>query len=196
MYFAVQKVKGKIGESVDIFWNVPSFPRTGTYTINNRDKNNDILKIDDKIIYNTSSKYEYLSIPFNSTSIKFRISNLTLDDAGYYTGGADSRSQCLECSVVVIVHGKGTFLQFYCLASSQYQIYIRFTIGMIRNSAEHWNINHSNHLKVFQISGPGGTLRCFMHSSLQRNILIYIKESKVQYGKNYFTFVELKKTVM
>lgn len=105
MYFAVKTINGKRGETVDIFWNVTFFPASGTYTIYHMDNNSEILKINNAIKYNTSSKYNYLSNPFNSTSIKFKISNLTLDDAGYYTGGTDLNTLCLECGVVLIVNG-------------------------------------------------------------------------------------------
>uniref|UniRef100_A0A8W8MYY8 Ig-like domain-containing protein n=1 Tax=Magallana gigas TaxID=29159 RepID=A0A8W8MYY8_MAGGI len=89
-----------------MFWEVPFFPVTGTYTIYHIDKNREILQINNEIKNSTSSKYNYLSIPFNSTSIKFRIGNLSLDDAGYYTGGPGQNILCFECGVVLIVYGK------------------------------------------------------------------------------------------
>lgn len=52
-----------------MFWEVPFFPVTGTYTIYHIDKNREILQINNEIKNSTSSKYNYLSIPFNSTSI-------------------------------------------------------------------------------------------------------------------------------
>lgn len=92
-----------------MFWEVPFFPVTGTYTIYHIDKNREILQINNEIKNSTSSKYNYLSIPFNSTSIKFRIGNLSLDDAGYYTGGPGQNILCFECGVVLIVYGTDLF---------------------------------------------------------------------------------------
>lgn len=82
---------------------------TGTYQIYNIDKNKTILNINKGTKNSTSSKYKYLSIPFNSTSIKFIIGNLSLDDAGYYTGGPGQNILCFECGVALIVYGIDLF---------------------------------------------------------------------------------------
>lgn len=107
--YTVNTVKGSLGESSTIFWNINYFPQTGIYRVYHMDRNGgEIIVINWEIQYNTSSKYDYISKPYNSTIIKFRINNLTVDDAGYYTGGESKTSLCSGCGVVLIVYGRPT----------------------------------------------------------------------------------------
>lgn len=54
---------------------------------------------------NQSSKYEYLSKPYNSVDISFEIRNITLYDAGYYNSGVSTENAQSSGGVVLIVNG-------------------------------------------------------------------------------------------
>ena len=97
------------GDSVEISWTAPFFPRAGSYYIyHTNEENNTILIIvvtSDKVT-TENRKYEYLSQPLNSTNITFMIRDITLDDAGYYAGGTEAAGAWSGGGVVLIVLGE------------------------------------------------------------------------------------------
>lgn len=52
-----------------------------------------------------STKYTYITRPYDSTNITFEIRNITLDDAGYYNGGTLADAAWSGGGVVLIVSG-------------------------------------------------------------------------------------------
>ena len=98
-----------MGDSVEISWTAPFFPRAGHYNIYHTNKENiSIIQVTFNNVTTRNSKYEYLSQPLNSTNITFMIRNITLDDAGYYAGGIAPASAWSGGGVVLIVLGEFT----------------------------------------------------------------------------------------
>ena len=100
-----------MGDSVEISWTAPFFPRAGHYNIyHTNDENNSIPIIDvtSNKVTTEYRKYEYLSQPLYSTNITFMIKEITLDDAGYYAGGFGTEAAWSGGGVVLIVLGDST----------------------------------------------------------------------------------------
>ena len=115
--FLVSKIIKNQGDSIEIFWTAPFFPRAGHYNIYHTNKENiSIIQVTFNNVTTQNSKYEYLSQPLNSTNITFMIRNITLDDAGYYAGGIAPASAWSGGGVVLIVLGECTLgrLLFIC----------------------------------------------------------------------------------
>lgn len=107
MLFVVLKVKVQNGESANLSWVAPFFPSAQGYTIFHTNNTiQGILKIDGTYRQGQSTKYEYLTEPYNSTNITFEIENVTLGDAGYYNGGAKADEATACGGVVLIVYGE------------------------------------------------------------------------------------------
>ncbi|XP_078329740.1 uncharacterized protein LOC111116774 isoform X2 [Crassostrea virginica] len=109
--FKVSKVDSSVGDSVNLSWTAPYFPRVGSYTIYHTDKVNRSTSIIQ--VYGRwgrailkRSRYEYVSRPYNSTNITFEIRDITADDAGYYNGGFFAEDAWSDGGVVLIVHNK------------------------------------------------------------------------------------------
>ena len=78
-----------MGDSVEISWTAPYFPRAGHYNIyhtNDENKSIPIIHVTSKKVTTEYRKYEYLSQPLYSTDITFMIKEITLDDAGTIYG--------------------------------------------------------------------------------------------------------------
>lgn len=108
MLFVVLKVKAQNGESANLSWVAPFFPSAQGYTIFHTINTTQgiLLKIDGTYRQGQSTKYEYLTEPYNSTNITFEIKNVTLKDAGYYNGGTQ-KDDAMSCGgVVLIVYGE------------------------------------------------------------------------------------------
>ena len=107
--FSVSKIESKEKDSVTISWTTPYFPQTGDYTIYHTNKaNRSIIQVTSKKVTPDIKKYEYLSQPLNSTNITFMIRDITLDDAGYYSGGPHTENAWSGGGVVLIVLGEST----------------------------------------------------------------------------------------
>lgn len=93
------------GESANLSWVVPYFPR-GVYRIYHTVKNSSEILTVNHNGPQESIKYKYLTRPYNSTNVMFEIKDVTLDDAGYYNGGEvlDKAGSC--GGVVLIVNGE------------------------------------------------------------------------------------------
>uniref|UniRef100_A0A8W8MRY2 Ig-like domain-containing protein n=1 Tax=Magallana gigas TaxID=29159 RepID=A0A8W8MRY2_MAGGI len=109
--FKVSKVKTQIGETVNLSWTALFFPLAGQYfAYHTYRENRTIFSVRSNGvrygIYNQSTKYTYLTRPFNSTNIMFEIKDITLDDAGYYNGGTGAGAAWSGGGVVLIVKGK------------------------------------------------------------------------------------------
>lgn len=127
--FAVVKVKSRIGGSAFVSWIAAFFPTNGFYSIfyarsNNKynvdfEKMNQssqqssmvgIIKIQDgQVKYGDaeiSTKYSYVTKPYNSTNIMFEIRDISRNDAGYYNGGVGADAARSSGGVVLIVLGK------------------------------------------------------------------------------------------
>ena len=93
---------------MEISWSTAYFPKAGTYEIYHSNANvpRMIIRVSSTRVhvFNTQ-KYKYTSLP-NSTNISFEIMNITLGDAGYYTGGKQLNDACSGGGIVVIVLGK------------------------------------------------------------------------------------------
>lgn len=115
IFCSVKKFKKIVGDSINISWTAPYFPRAGTYVIYHRNTNvtSIIIRVSStKVHVPNEQKYKYTSLP-NSTSISFEIMNITLGDAGYYTGGEKLDAACSGGGIVVIVLGKLCFIKYY-----------------------------------------------------------------------------------
>ena len=98
-----------MGESVDISWTAPFFPRAGAYYIyHTNKKNRSIIQVTYNNVITQNKKYVYLSQPLNSTNITFMIRDITLDDAGYYAGGTWVGAAWSGNGVVLIVLSEST----------------------------------------------------------------------------------------
>ena len=98
-----------MGDSVEISWTAPYFPRAGLYNIyhtNEQNKSIPIISVTSNKVTTQNKKYEYLSQPLYSTNITFMIRNITLDDAGYYAGGIGPAFAWSDGGVVLIVLGE------------------------------------------------------------------------------------------
>nr|XP_034322748.1 carcinoembryonic antigen-related cell adhesion molecule 5 [Crassostrea gigas] len=109
--FNVFKVKTKVGDTVNLSWTAPFFPVAGRYLVyHTYRENRTIFSVRSSGVsyggYNQSTKYTYLTRPFASTNIMFKIRNITLDDAGYYNGGSWAGSAWSGGGVVLIVSDK------------------------------------------------------------------------------------------
>lgn len=98
------KVKVQNGKSANLSWVAPFFPSAREYTVYL--KGNGILNIDGKTGPVESDKYKYLTKPYNSTNIMLEVKNVTLGDAGYFNGGADTKAATSGGGVVLIVYGE------------------------------------------------------------------------------------------
>ena len=104
---AVSKVDSNVGDSVNISWTAPFFPRAGTYTIyHTGNANKSIIEITSDDVTSDEDKYEYHSRPFTSTNIVFNVRNTTSADAGYYNGGVSPEAAWSGGGVVLIVYGE------------------------------------------------------------------------------------------
>uniref|UniRef100_A0A8W8MYZ4 Elongator complex protein 5 n=1 Tax=Magallana gigas TaxID=29159 RepID=A0A8W8MYZ4_MAGGI len=111
MEYRVSKIKTKIGDNVILSWTTPFFPVAGQYNVyHTYRENTTIFSISSNgVSYgenNQSTKYTYLTRPFDSTNIMFEIRDITLDDAGYYNGGTSVKAAYSGEDVVLLVSGK------------------------------------------------------------------------------------------
>ena len=100
-----------MGDSVEISWTAPYFPRGGAYYIyhtNDENKSIPVIYVTSNKVRAQNRKYEYLSRPLTSTNIIFMIRDITLGDAGYYAGGTLYWAAWSGGGVVLIVLGKST----------------------------------------------------------------------------------------
>ena len=112
----VSKVDSYVGDSVNISWTAPFFPKAGTYTIYHTDKVNKSTRIIQ--VWGghwgraelERSKYEYVSRPYDSTNITFEIKDISANDAGHYYGGTRAESAWCSESSVLIVHSKYIYI--------------------------------------------------------------------------------------
>nr|XP_022306370.1 uncharacterized protein LOC111112826 isoform X2 [Crassostrea virginica] len=105
--YKVSKVESYVGDSVNIYWTSPSFPRAGTYNIYHTDKvNRSIIEVTSSSATFDETEYEYQSRPFDSTNINFTIKDVSRADAGYYNGGLSPEAAWSGGGVVLIVHDK------------------------------------------------------------------------------------------
>ena len=98
-----------MGDSVEISWTAPYFPRAGHYNIyhtNEQNKRIPIISVTSNKVTTQNKNYEYLSQPLYSTNITFMIRDITLDDAGYYAGGYKAEDAWSGSGVVLIVLGE------------------------------------------------------------------------------------------
>uniref|UniRef100_A0A8W8MZ96 Ig-like domain-containing protein n=1 Tax=Magallana gigas TaxID=29159 RepID=A0A8W8MZ96_MAGGI len=109
--FKVSKVKTQIGETVNLSWNASFFPLAGQYNVyHTYSENRTIFSVrSNGVSYggnDQSTKYTYLTRPYNSINIMFAIRDITLDDAGYYRGGSWAGAAWSGGGVVLIVSDK------------------------------------------------------------------------------------------
>ena len=108
-----------MGDSVEISWTAPFFPRAGTYIIyhsNEENKSIPIIRVKSNEVTIQNKMYEYLSQPLTSTNITFMIRNITLEDAGYYTGGTVAADASSGGGVVLIVLGESSLALLLIIA--------------------------------------------------------------------------------
>ena len=107
----VSKIIKNQGDSVEISWTAPFFPRAGAYNIyhtNDENKSISVVHVTSNKVTTDYRKYDYLSQPLNSTNIAFMIRDITLDDAGYYAGGTWFGAAWSGGGVVLTVLGEST----------------------------------------------------------------------------------------
>ena len=100
-----------MGDSVEISWTAPYFPRAGAYNIyhtNDENKRIPIILVTSNKVTTQNKKYEYLSQPLYSTNITFMIRDITRGDAGYYAGGIGPAFAWSGGGVVLIILGEST----------------------------------------------------------------------------------------
>ena len=105
-----------MGDSVEISWTTPFFPRSGDYYIyhtNEENKSIPVIYVTSNKVRAQNRKYEYLSQPLTSTNITFMIRDITLGDAGYYAGGTWFGAAWSGGGVVLIVLGESTLGLLY-----------------------------------------------------------------------------------
>lgn len=108
--FVVSKIKTQVGGRTNISWTAAYFPNAGQYDVyHTYKKNRTLLSIRSSgVSYgedSQSTKYTYITRPYDSTNITFEIRNITLDDAGYYNGGTLADAAWSGGGVVLIVSG-------------------------------------------------------------------------------------------
>ena len=107
IFVAVSKVESNVGDSVNISWTAPFFPRAGAYTVyHTGNVNRSIIVVTSSGATFDQTKYEYQSRPFDSTNINFTIKDVSRTDAGYYNGGLSPEAAWSGGGVVLIVHGE------------------------------------------------------------------------------------------
>nr|XP_022306466.1 uncharacterized protein LOC111112893 [Crassostrea virginica] len=107
MMYSVSKVESNVGDSVNISWTAPFFPRAGAYTVyHTGNVNRSIIVVTSSGSTFDQTKYEYQSRPFDSTNINFTIKDVSRTDAGYYNGGLSPEAAWSGGGVVLIVHDK------------------------------------------------------------------------------------------
>ncbi|XP_052692708.1 uncharacterized protein LOC128170987 [Crassostrea angulata] len=111
--YNVSKIKTKIGDRVNISWTASFFPLAGLYNVyHTYGKNKTVFSVRSSgVSYggnNQSTKYTYLTRPYNSTNIMFEIRDITLDDAGYYNGGTSAGAAWSGGGVVLIVSNRSS----------------------------------------------------------------------------------------
>nr|XP_022310805.1 uncharacterized protein LOC111116099 isoform X2 [Crassostrea virginica] len=132
--YTVQKTFSKAGQSVTLSWSTAFFPSAGVYTIYHTNiVNGSVIELTSNgVTKMQKEKYEYHSYPYNSTHISFEIKNVSLEDAGYYAGGATSEAAWLEGGIILIVNDKpskptiegdlnitvDSFLELHCSSQS------------------------------------------------------------------------------
>lgn len=96
---------------MNISWTAPFFPTAGQYNVYHTCRENrNLFSISSSgVSYGgdaVSTKFTYLTRPFDSKTITFEIKGITLDDAGYYNGGPLVKVACSGGGVVLIVSGR------------------------------------------------------------------------------------------
>ena len=93
-------------------WCATYFPQAGNYHIYYMGKQigdiREIIVFSKNSTVTYESKYRYISQSDNSKNITFEIKNISLEDAGYYTGGTNKES--VGDGVYLIVLGMSTML--------------------------------------------------------------------------------------
>lgn len=97
---------------MNVSWTAAYFPITGQYNVyyTYREHRTIFSIISNSGVWygeiTMSTKYIYLTRPFNSTKIMFEIRDVTLDDAGYYNGGTEVGAAWSGGGVVLVVLSK------------------------------------------------------------------------------------------
>ncbi|XP_052696277.1 uncharacterized protein LOC128174891 [Crassostrea angulata] len=104
--YEVTKVKSLIGKAVNVSWTASYFPKSGIYDVYHSKKNKKIFQIRSNGENMSLTKYIYNTRPYSSENISFEITNITMDDAGYYNGGEHLTAAGSGGGVVLIVKGK------------------------------------------------------------------------------------------
>lgn len=130
--YRVSKVKTHIGSRTNISWTAAFFPLTGQYHVFHTYKENrtifSVSRSGVRFKGDTSStKYSYLARSFNSTDILFEIRDITLDDAGYYNGGAATDAAWSGGGVVLIVSAKPQKPRIYGNVTVLADTYLKLT---------------------------------------------------------------------
>ena len=120
---------------MDLSWTAAYFPSAGQYNAyHTYRENRTIFGVSSSRVsyggYNQSTKYTYLTRPYNSTNIMFEIRDITLDDAGYYNGGSNDEAAWSGGGVVLIVHSELSLC--YALMQLLEKIVLAF-IGNVRD---------------------------------------------------------------
>lgn len=97
------KVKSLIGKAVNVSWTASYFPKSGIYNVYHSKKNKTIFQIRSNGENMSLTKYIYNTRPYSSENISFEITNITMDDAGYYNGGGHLTAAGSGGGVVLIV---------------------------------------------------------------------------------------------
>eukprot|EP00105_Crassostrea_gigas_P020958 XP_011439895.1 PREDICTED: uncharacterized protein LOC105337033 [Crassostrea gigas] len=111
--YNVSKIKTKVGDTVNLSWTASFFPKAGQYNVyHTYRENRTIFDVRSngvrygENINNNSTKYTYLTRPYNSTNVMFEIRDITLDNAGYYNGGTTTGAAWTGGGVVLVVSSK------------------------------------------------------------------------------------------
>lgn len=111
-FLVVSKVTSQIGGRANISWTAAFFPLFSGYRVFHTYKENRtiLFNVQSRGVYyfgyRQSHKYIYHTRPFNSTDIMFEIRDITLDDAGYYDGGASAKVLWSGGGTILTVSGK------------------------------------------------------------------------------------------
>lgn len=108
VFYIVLKHRRKKGDSVRMEWpNIIQAPGYNIYYTLRETRV--IIQVDTSgVIYegsNHSSKYTMLTVPPMSACISFKIMNITLEDAGFYSVGTTDDDISLDRGVFLIVTG-------------------------------------------------------------------------------------------